>query len=384
MPDPLIGVMIADRSGPQVAPDSGFLRELCAAGRHLGMTVYVFTPGNLERRASTVEGFSFDPDGRWRLRAFPLPHAVYNRCFSGTRRAYQAQAAALRRLERHGTVILNIGLSGKWDVYRALRDDPDIRPHLPDTEPVHGANDVHRWLDRHDRVFLKPHSGSQGKGTALIALSGADGYTVKARTVRNREVRHTFRNKASLAAWIERWTGARRFLIQPGLDLTASCGSVYDIRALVQKSGDGRWRTTGMVVRLGAPGSATSNLHGGGMTEPLEPFLTREFGEDGARDIRSRLHRLAEQVPPAVESRFGRLCELGLDFGLDRDGRIWLLEVNSKPGRAAFRRLGMHAERRQAVLNPLLYAAYLLHHRPLPPRPANRPKSPAVLLYVGR
>jgi hypothetical protein len=384
MLDPLIGVMIKEHSDPQGAPDSSFLRELCVAGRSFGMTVFVFTPGGIEWTTPSVEGFILDPEGRWNSRKFPLPHAVYNRCFSGSRRQYRSQAEAIRKLKQHGTVIMNIGLSGKWDVYRALRSDPNIGPHLPETRLATGASDVRRWFELHDQAFLKPHSGSQGKSTVQITRSGENQYTVKARTDRNREIHRPFQDLASLSAWIGRWIGSRKFLIQPNLQLSSSFGSVYDIRALVQKSGDGRWRMTGMVVRLGAPGSATSNLHGGGSAAAVEPFLQREFGDKAAGDILSRLQRLADLVPPAVESRFGRLCELGLDFGIDRGGRVWLLEVNSKPGRAVFRKLGMHAERRQAVINPLLYASYLLNHRPYPLRPANRPKSPAVLLHVGR
>ena len=45
---------------------------------------------------------------------------------------------------------------------------------------------------------------------------------------------------------------------------------------------------------------------------------------------------LSAQLPSLLEEGFGRLGELGIDFGVDTKGRVWILEVNSKPGRRAF------------------------------------------------
>ncbi|MDT2286965.1 hypothetical protein P7H17_14280 [Paenibacillus larvae] len=67
------------------------------------------------------------------------------------------------------------------------------------------------------------------------------------------------------------------------------------------------------------------------------------------------------------------MAELGIDFGISPDSRIWLLEINSKPGRSAFRQLGNPKIFRKAVANPVRYAACLARHSrgqqqvPLPP-----------------
>ena len=38
---------------------------------------------------------------------------------------------------------------------------------------------------------------------------------------------------------------------------------------------------------------------------------------------------LSAQLPSLLEEGFGRLGELGIDFGVDTKGRVWILEVNS-------------------------------------------------------
>ncbi|MED4601859.1 hypothetical protein P9314_14260, partial [Paenibacillus validus] len=70
--------------------------------------------------------------------------------------------------------------------------------------------------------------------------------------------------------------------------------------------------------------------------------------------------QLADTLPEVLESRHGRLAELGIDFGVDTGGHIWMLEVNSKPGRSIFTYLRDDKARLAAVANPLRYADYLL------------------------
>jgi hypothetical protein len=67
-----------------------------------------------------------------------------------------------------------------------------------------------------------------------------------------------------------------------------------------------------------------------------------------------------------LESCHGRLVELGIDFGVDLDGYIWILEVNSKPGRSIFTYLQDDKARNRALENPIRYAKYLLTQTAIP------------------
>ena len=91
-----------------------------------------------------------------------------------------------------------------------------------------------------------------------------------------------------------------------------------------------------MAVRQGAPGSVTSNLHGGGHAEDAESFLRGKYGTEAAKAIVATAREIALRVPDVLEQYHGRLAELGVDLGVDADGKVWILEANSKPGRSAF------------------------------------------------
>ncbi|HCC32454.1 MAG TPA: hypothetical protein DEQ28_00890, partial [Clostridiales bacterium] len=78
------------------------------------------------------------------------------------------------------------------------------------------------------------------------------------------------------------------------------------------------------------------------------------------RAIVHRVRNTALTITPLIEAALGMtLGELGLDLGVDRTGRIWLLEVNSRPWRTVNPERGSIARTRLALLRPLAYARCL-------------------------
>lgn len=367
-----VGIMVRVMEGGRLFADNKFCTELCTLGPKFGLNVYVFSPLSVDTFAKAVSGYAYIPERTcWERKTFPLPDLIYDRSFFTKRSDYVRHRAAVVRLARLKPIYcLGCGLKGKWDVLQALRCNPEFRPYLPQTEKLLDGSTLSRWFANHGRVFLKPQDGSQGKGTAAIVRLDGDSYFVRARDFRNRPVEQRFAGMEQLAAWVRQWCGTRRYLIQPYLSLTTSEGDAFDIRALVQKSGSGLWELTGMAVRKGRAGSITSNLHGGGSAHELLPFLTEQFGEKQGERIAAKLHVLAERIPPVLEQYNGRIAELGLDFGVDQKGRVWVIEANSKPGRQAFSRLDRGRAYRKAVEQPMAYARYVLEQV----RPSFRPK----------
>ena len=136
-------------------------------------------------------------------------------------------------------------------------------------------------------------------------------------------------------------------------------GRVHDYRMLVQKNSRGEWEPTGCAGRVGAPGSITSNLHGGGKAMVMEELLDSWIGSEKGFLVRREAEKFSVEVAAYLEGQFGRLCELALDLAIDRKGGIWLLEVNPKPAREVFRQSGDLKTYDRAIIKPLEYAMYL-------------------------
>jgi hypothetical protein len=90
-------------------------------------------------------------------------------------------------------------------------------------------------------------------------------------------------------------------------------------------------------------------------------FLEEQFNPNQAKTMIDQINTLCCYIPPLLEHHVGRLAELGIDIGIDQSGLIWVIEVNSKPGRAVARWFMHPLAHYHAMSKPMEYARFLLH-----------------------
>ncbi|MUT64453.1 YheC/YheD family protein [Paenibacillus sp. NEAU-GSW1] len=354
-----------DCSGSEMAPampERRFYELLSEAAARMQIDLFVFSPAEFDHRTAQLNGYRFR-SGKWALEPCALPDIVYDRSFCRSNEEQadcRASLAALRRLKPY--LSLNGSLPSKWIVYNTLLDDSIIAPALPPTRLIERPDELMPMLKAASSagLFLKPSAGMQGKGVIHVRRNPlADQWLVTGRTGSNRRFEHQFDSHERLERWTAKAVGGAAYLSQPCLSLRSRCGSPFDVRVLLQKNEHGRWTVSGAAARVGEPGSLTSNLHGGGKPANAASYLANEFGRRQAERLLSRMEQLSLYAAPKLEERFGRLAELGFDYGIEPDGRLWLLEVNSRPGRSAFRQIGDRQAERHSIEQPLRYARLL-------------------------
>ncbi|MGG4340376.1 YheC/YheD family protein [Paenibacillus lautus] len=361
-----LGVMVCRKPGFPPFSEKEFLRELSSKAKELGMQVFVFCPEDAspasagESSIDRIQGYQFNPGDGWAISTFPPPDVIYDRCLHRNGEETAAAGVCLNRMLQLGVKLWARGLPGKQKVHQLLKRSPSLRPYLPATLSYTGAESLSKaLLALGGRLFMKPSGGSQGRHTLYLALTDQQRVRLQGRDRNNRMFQEIIPAQ-EMNEWVSRFTGRRRFIIQPYLELRNRNGDPFDIRSLVQKNVRGRWSITGIAARQGANQGLTSNLHGGGTAFPALPYLTTDFGEEQAMKIIQDIRDLSAQLPSLLEEGFGRLGELGIDFGVDTKGRVWILEVNSKPGRRAFTLTGDDRAARLSVEHPIQYARYLL------------------------
>lgn len=361
-----IGILVSERCeyvhGKAAAPfaEADFVRRLMAAAPRHALVAYAFDPASWDSRTNAVAGWRFESDG-WRREAVQAPSLLYDRLWPDDRASRDRSYAALRTMrERGGFRLLNGSLPGKTAVLRTLSRCPEVRPLLPPSAPYRGEASLVDWIEARDGgAFLKPVVGSQGKGALAIAASPGGRWTLSGRDAFGRLVQARRLPRREAMREVAARIGRRPYLMQPLLELRGPDGEPFDLRALMQKDGSGAWRMTGIAVRTGAPESVTANLHGGGVARAPGPYLAGLFGERQAVRLLERLREASDSIVLRLEQLYGRFAELGLDYGIDREGRIWFLEANTKPGRASMSAAG-EAAVSNAIHNPLAYARYIL------------------------
>lgn len=311
--------------------------------------IVLFQPPDIDWQKRRIHAYRYDDRGGVHRVWTRFPDVIYDRFFPRhyARRDYMA---TVRRLQRIGIPFLNGYLGGKLRIAQELGTNPETGELLPETRPLMRPAQVDSMLAKYGRIFVKPVNGTQGAGIVRIDKRG-DRYTYLGRFDLEKVGPHTV-NLDGLHSFLARLLTTRPYLVQQPIALRTRDNCVMDIRCVAQKGYGPEWHVTGMAWRVGAPGAVTSNLHTGGHAEPVEEPLY------------SRVVAAAQQVVRTLDERIGPFGELGLDFGIDVNDRIWFIEANGRLGRMIFTQLGDREARRTSYLRPLQYARWL-HERHL-------------------
>lgn len=354
---PMLGIMVCKER--DLFLEKGFYKTLQKLGQQHELSVYVFYPNYVDWGRKIVKGFQYNFNSKiWEIKNFPLPNYVYDRCFFTSSKNYLTYKPYIKLLRQNKEIeFLGVGLNGKWEVYNILSKHSVFQQYLPKTNLYKNDKQLDEWLPSHP-VILKPVGGTHGKGVIRISKSN-NAYEIIGRDLSSKKIYHFFNNRVSLCKWVSNFTYKRRYLIQQYLTLTTSNNNPFDIRVLVQKNSNGKWEITGSGARVGPSSNITSNLHSGSSVQPTNLILTKEFGVAKAEKIIKEIYEIASTLPSYLESKHGNLVELGLDMGVDKQGKVWIIEVNSKPGRQVFALLNNKTIQYKSVIQPLLYANYL-------------------------
>lgn len=337
-----------------------FLRGLVQEGKAMGVEIYVFSPQDIDLEHFRIRGF--EPSGaRWTCQWREWPDIVidYYRYYPVEKHRHYLP---IRKSSLF--YFANNRFANKFRVHQLLEQEPGLRKWLPETVQF-SRKSLEHMCKRHPILYVKPTNGTAGRSILRIERRGADRYLLFGRTrqqvVRQELVSGLAALSRRVAIWVEKEKqGSELFFLQQGLDLNLLPERTVDARLLAQKDGEGKWRLTGMGIRIGPVNSSTSNLHGGGKAVRAGQFLVKRFGEERAEMIIHQCRELALDTLEVLERHFGPMMEFGFDLGIDTDGRVWLIEMNPKPGRDIFRKLEQFDRYLLSVRRPLEYAIHLL------------------------
>jgi hypothetical protein len=228
----------------------------------------------------------------------------------------------------------SMSLKDKWVKTKWLMADPKLRRFVPETKRF-TRSALDRMIARYKMIYFKPADGTGGGGIARVERIVGRSYKVKMKRHSSRvsSIRALYRRLSAKAK-------RRNYLLQKGIYLQHSNGRPFDIRVMMQKSKRGIWVPTGTFVKLGRPNAVATNYHQGGALKLLGPTLRRAgYKTSQIAGYRSRLNRLGILTARCFTRHRARFKELGLDVALDRHGRLWILEVNTRPNISALKTL---------------------------------------------
>ncbi|SHG62115.1 YheC/D like ATP-grasp [Thermosyntropha lipolytica DSM 11003] len=333
---------------------SSFIKQAIKIGQGLGELCFAFSPYSIDWKKKKIRGYTIKEDS-WIPGVFPFPDVIYPRD-----RMTNAQKMRIRkRLSRNGISMLTSSLLDKWETYKILSEDTEIKPHLPDTRlVVDFGRQVDNMLNKYGAVYLKPIGGEQGKNIIKVIKKKNGIYQYWGHNSKQpisgqtSSITELYLNLKSIMM-------NRKYIVQKEINLIRWQNKIIDVRVLVQKSYGHQWHITGIACRIGGNGAIASNISCGGTAKKLEEVLKFNFEQAQIKYIVLKLQQLALKVARVLEFRIGNCGEMGIDLGIDKKGKIWFIEANLRPARQVFTLMGENETRIKSITNPMLYAKYL-------------------------
>lgn len=363
---PTIGIMatyIPGSNREEVDPRSlqAELIYLSIVSKSFPGQVYVFTPSGINWANNTCRGYVYHQfsatRGRWDSALYPIPDVVYDRIHSRSAEARNVvKYAKIRLMQMPYLNYFNPHYLNKWNVHQIMTTNPMLTDYLPETRELTNDN-LEEMLRKYHILFLKPSNGSLGKGIIKVTSNrGQLNYVI----YRSKRIRGQAHSATELMNKTKKFRDDRHYIVQQGLELVKYRGATFDLRIIYQKNGRGEWQISKKFCRIAPRGSSISNLSSGGRVEKSIKVLQYIFKKSDVIDSKNeQIRLLCKMVASTLEtdsnSTFG---ELGMDIGIDRSGRLYLIEVNSKP-RKTTETIFSPGIVRNTFKRPLAYASYL-------------------------
>jgi glutathione synthase/RimK-type ligase-like ATP-grasp enzyme len=317
--EPYIGIMVKKKNKHSLCLERAVYAELYS---DIGGTLLLFGPDQVDTKARKISGQIFNSQSRsWESGSFSYPSSVLNKAMTP-----KPLIEHLKKTIGKAAVINDYRLD-KWQIYKRLART-ELRRHLPKTILYRNPSDITRMPGTYAAVYFKPLLGSGGKN--IWKLSKKRGSFMLTQRTAKESVTRSFVKRKKLANFLSRHLVPQRYIIQQSIDLISQNNSLIDFRMVLVKDECGKWQDQGLFARIGSPKCIVSNIAAGGRAENGCQLLEKHYaiGEKEVAFIRTQMFLLAKKAAKHLEESGVHLGNLGMDFGIDLTGHIWLLEVN--------------------------------------------------------
>ncbi len=307
--------MLSHRKDPRTVFKS---YAYAAAAKMEGVNFYFFSPARVNFNERNIKGWVYE-NGQWIQKKVPFPDVIYNSSPPQT----EKQEEIVDRL-REIIPFTSHSIGNKLDVYYKIKNAnlfaQYLIPYLEITKP----QDVLKFLTHYNEIVIKPLNGHQGQNILYISGNGK-----RINVQQNKKT--LVMNRTEFENFIKDLIKNMSYFAQVFINSKTKRGLATHFRLHTQKNAEGEWRLTTIFPCIAQQG-IVANLSNGGYTMMFEEFIKQEFDNE-YYNIKRYLEVFSTNFTKHFDSLYdNRLDELGIDVGLDKNHKIWIFEVNWRPG----------------------------------------------------
>jgi len=357
---PLIGIFTAGFTGTLLRPigdRSLFFAKLLSMERKVGAYTFVFGANHINWESGRIKGLFHNSDG-WKQFEVPFPNVVYDRLPNRKTESHTVLKSIKTKLQQEYLIPwFNPGFFNKWEIHQIFSAHPEVAHFLPETIANPTMEEIEALFKKYSHIYVKPITGSLGLGIHHI-IKPADENAWYCRF--RQDDQNYLRKYKSLEALLRhqfKTTHLKGLLAQQGIGLIRYEDKPIDFRIHTNKDESGHWKVSAMAAKVAGIGSVTTHVASGGTVKTIDEIIKLA---PLPTDIAPKLEQAVLKMSSILEKEIkGPLGEIGYDVGIDKNGRIWLFEANSKPGRSIFKHPKLRELDQQSRALPISYAVYL-------------------------
>lgn len=332
---PTIGLMTEITVNDEETPIFQSIHSYCEELQHLvakyGGFFFVFSIQNISNEG--ILGYFYD-DNKWVEAKLPFPNVIYNRIHSRRLERHSLTKEMIKKIYELNIPIFNKQFLSKWEVHELLFSEPTLHSFLPVTYPFSKEN-LQFLLNDYNEIYLKPIHGSQGKNIFRL-IHKNDLLFIESSTNSSIKGISTFSNLNRFTEWFKRYSEKKEYILQEAIPLLKFSERPLDFRVLCHRTYQHDWRVTSIIARIAAPTQFVSNIAKGGEMINAQKALNDLFQIENPHLVLKLMKELSLRIVTVIskDEKFGCIGELGIDIGVDEDGKLWIIEVNSKPSKS--------------------------------------------------
>lgn len=233
-------------------------------------------------------------------------------------------------------------IGSKMKKGRPLINDPALSHHVPETHWYHSRT-LRKMLQTFPVLYIKPDKGSLGTGIIRVKRLDRSESLISFKATSKK-----YPNSRIVSEVAKRMRQDKKYIIQQGISLATYRNKPFDLRIVLQRPTD-RWLLTWMSAKV-APrsNSIVTNVAKGARDVQIKQVLQ---GADQPLHVSNVLNKLSDvsyKIARKLGSHFPFRI-VGLDMGIDKKGKVWFIEANTRPSFHGLKKF-----------DPVQYRRYLL------------------------
>ncbi len=223
---------------------------------------------------------------------------------------------------------------GKWTKHKILLKEVTLANYLPETQLLRKGT-FHKLLSKYGEVIVKPCLSFHGKGVTQVTTVEDDNFSIhfgyKKKILKSAQEAYDFLRESY-------YSRRKKYIVQQKISLATINNCPFDIRVMVQrKKESNQWQVTGKLAKVAARGFIITNVAQAVL--PVEEAIERSKLNFSTPELLAEIDQVSLLTANHLLKYYSTRRTIGLDIGIDINGKVWIIEANLKPDILMFKLL---------------------------------------------